>query len=195
VTVSAYSLGNAALARPRLRDAAAQVADQAIVDATAAEKFAPSEIPGVSDQEWTAFVRVMKVADLGAVGDSNELGMFALRPRRLGDFGIMKGLKLTRLPSSKRMAWTGDFENTTQKKFLKDAKAQYDAFTRSMRDYVTHVFDGSILPEGQIPDGATLSGALAILHRCGPSGLKTWGDESRRFADTITLFEKANGIF
>ena len=48
---------------------------------------------------------------------------------------------------------------------------------------------------GVADENITLSGALAILHRCGPNGLKSWSDESARFPMTVALFERTNGIF
>ena len=65
-----------------------------------------------------------------------------------------------------------------------------------MRRYVDGLRDGSVAkPKGGWPVGMTLSGALAVLQRCGPSGLVTWNDAGKRFPATVTLYERANGIF
>ena len=155
-----------------------------------------SEIPGISDEAWTEFSKAMKTAEVGSVSASNGHGMFEMKPRRLADLGLMKELSCLRGPMN-RMVWKGEFVSPlTQKIFLKDPKVQYRAFSASMRKYVDGLRDNSIpRPDGGRPEGLTLSGALAVLHRCGPSGLKTWNDEENRFPDTVNLYQRANGIF
>lgn len=160
-----------------------------------APRVLKSEIDGVSDEAWTEFARALKTAEPGAVSASNALGMFELRPRRLADLGIMRNVSMVRSPT-KRMVWVGEFVKGTQKQFLASPKAQYEAFAKSMGLYVDGLRDGSIArPDGGVPDGMTLSGVLGILHRCGPSGLKNWNDEDKRFDETIALFQRTNGIF
>lgn len=157
----------------------------------------PTELPGLaSDAAWTRFARAVQSASPGAVSPSNALGMFEMKPRRLADLGLMATSSQVRTPSG-RMVWVGDFvAPMTKDKFLRDSGAQYRAFADSMRAYVAGMKDGSVpTPDGGRPKGMTLSGALAILHRCGPSGLKTWNDEEKRFSDTVALYERANGIF
>ena len=44
-----------------------------------------SEVNGVSDEQWTEFVKAMRTAQTGAVSASNQLGAFEMRPRRLED--------------------------------------------------------------------------------------------------------------
>ncbi len=155
-----------------------------------------SEIPGVSDEAWTTFAKALKTASPSAVSASNAFGMFELKPRRLEDLGLVTNTTCTRSPTG-RMVWVGEFvPPMTLKSFLGSPKLQYRAFAASMKNYVDRLRNGSIpRPDGGKPDGMTLSGALAILHRCGPSGLKTWNDESKRFEDTKALYENANGVF
>lgn len=150
-----------------------------------------SEIPEVSDAAWTKFALAMKTASPSAISDTGAYGMFQLKPRRLADLGLMKNLV------NVKGKWTGDWvEPLTEKVFLASPPAQYRAFGASMRRYVDGLRDRTIpRPEGGRPEGATLSGILAVLHRCGPSGLKTWNDVNDRFPDTVALYQKANGIF
>lgn len=155
-----------------------------------------SEIPGVPDEAWTKFTKALKTASPSAVSASNAFGMFELKPRRLEDLGLVTNTSCTRSPTG-RMVWVGEFvAPMTLKSFLGSPKLQYRAFAASMKNYVDRLRNGSIpRPDGGKPDGMTLSGALAILHRCGPSGLKTWNDESKRFEDTKSLYSNANGVF
>lgn len=160
------------------------------------KRTVPSPIPGISDVKWTQFLLAMVVAPLDSVSASNGYGLFNMKMRRLADLGLVKGETATR-GTSKRMIWVGDFvPPMTAERFLSSREAQRSAFGESMRRYVAALADGSIpKPSGGWPAKTTLSGALAILHRCGPQGLSTWADESKRFADTETLVTKANGIF
>lgn len=145
-----------------------------------------SELAGIEDDAWTDFVLAMKTQELGAVSASNELGMFGLRPRRLADLGLMRNLKGVRSPTE-RMIWIGEWvPPLSEAKFLADPRLQYRAFCESMKRYAAGM--------GAIPDGLSLSGALAVLHRCGPGGLETWSREER-FPSTEALVEKTNGIF
>lgn len=126
-------------------------------------------LSGVSDRAWTEFVRRMAVAPLSAVSPSNALGMFELSVRRLADLGIVGSL--VRTTKDNRTIWCADFiAPMTSDKFLKSAKAQYQALARSMRDYADRIASGEVARDPRI----SLAGALAILHRGGPSGLKTW---------------------
>jgi hypothetical protein len=155
-----------------------------------------SEIDGIPDRAWTDFVLGMKTQDPGAVSASNELGMFSLKARRLADLGLLTNLTNARSPMG-RMVWVGEWKAPlTQDKFLGSPKAQYAAFCTSMRRYVAGLKDGSVaMPDDGLPDDLTLSGVLGVLHRCGPSGLRTWNDEEDRFPSTVALVDKVNGIF
>lgn len=159
-------------------------------------KLLKSEVPGVDDEAWTDFVLAMKTALPSAVSASNGLGLFEMKIRRLADLGLVKNLKNKR-SSGGRMIWTGDWVSPmTEKKFLASAQKQYEAFVASVKAYVAGLADGTIAnPDGGRPEGMSLSGILAVLHKCGPSGLKTWNDEENRFSDTIALFDATNGIF
>ena len=149
-----------------------------------------SELPDVDDACWTQFVRSMITAPLSAVSRSNALGLFEMTPRRLADLGAVK--RLTRARSDEgRTIWVAVFVPPLScEKFLKNPQTQYRVFGKSMRDYTNKISTGEI---GRDPK-MSLSGALAILHRCGPNGLETWksGD---RFPTTMMAYDRVAGIF
>lgn len=179
-------------------DVANKAAEEASLHDAASEgrRLAKSVIPGVSDEAWTDFVFAVKTAGKRSVSASNCFGMFEMRVKRLADFGVVKDLSCTRSTSG-RMVWEGKFvAPLTRDEFLGSAPLQYRVFCDSMKDYLKRLRNGQVaLPEGGLPTDVSVSGALAVLHRCGPNGLVTWADESRRFPDTVALFNRANGIF
>jgi len=159
------------------------------------ERFLQSEIEGVSDEAWTNFVLSMKTALPNAVSASGAFGMFEMRPRRLADLGITKNVVPVNSPT-RRMMWIGEWvPPLTEEKFLKSPKIQYETFVNSMKNYDAGMADGSIKAPEYWPEEMTWSGALAILHKCGPSGLVTWADEERRLPATLDLYYKTNGLF
>jgi hypothetical protein len=160
------------------------------------EALLPSIFEGVSDEDWTVFVKAMHTAMPSAISSTNAMGMFEMKPKRLADLGIMHNIKCTRSPTTGCMAWVGDFVSPlTAKSFLGTPRLQYQALCSSMKDYVQRLRDGSISHE-DVPEDLTLSGVLAILHRLGPQGLRTWNDTSKpRFEGTEALVARANGVF
>jgi hypothetical protein len=155
-----------------------------------------SEIDGVDDEQWTAFVRVMITSPLEAVSEANALGMFEMMPRRLGDFKLVDGLQRTKSRPNpetgrQRTIWVGKFvAPMTSRAFLRSPRAQYQVFCQSMRDYVARLERGEI----ESCEGLSLSGTLAVLHRCGPRGAETWAS-GERFSVTEELVERADGLF
>jgi hypothetical protein len=162
-------------------------------------KVLPSPIDGISNEDWTSFVLAMRTASLGAVSASNSLGMFEMRPRRLADIGLIDANTLTGTrAASGRLVWVGEWvKPLSQRVFLETPALQYKAFAASIVKYIDGLRDGEIQqPAEGVDDDMSLSGALAILHRCGPNGLVSWGrDTGARFNDTIELYSKANEIF
>ena len=165
--------------------------------ATALGKTLPSQIPGVSDEAWTEFALGMKTTAQDAVSSSNAFGMFEMRPRRLEDLGLMRNVVPVNSRKKGAMAWIGEWvPPLTEKRFLGSAIEQYDAFGRSMRSYLEGLDQGVVpQPDTGLPADMTVSGALAILHRCGPSGLVKWIDEETRLPNTVALYQAVNGIF
>jgi hypothetical protein len=146
-----------------------------------------SALPGISDKAWSQFVRVMITAQPGTVGESNEVGMFSIMPRRLEDLGVVSGLSRGRA-SNGRTIWAAEFvEPLTSSGFLKSVNAQYRVFSDSMRDYFAKIMSGEIAKDPAM----SLSGALCLLHRAGPKALSS----KRRFSDTQAAFQRADGIF
>jgi hypothetical protein len=192
---------DALAARERLEEVKSDVigyaeSDVARGDDLSDEVLLVSEVEGVSDDKWTDFVRRMMTAPLDSVSDSNALGMFELSPRRLADFGYVDASTLQRAyreaPSGKRRTiWVGKFvEPLTPRAFLRSVRAQYQVFCQSMRDYVRRIETGEIDP----PEELTLSGMLAVLHRCGPKGAEIWAN-GERFPGTVELVERVNEVF
>ena len=206
--------------QPR-KDELAVVAKQAVADASKSEDSAAGLTPfqlddgdelaetdggqgqlsscleEVSDEEWTVFVKALHTATPSAISATNAMGMFEMKPRRLADLGLMQNVKCVRVPSG-RMAGVGEFAPPLSAKiFLSTPRLQYKALCASMCDYARRLATGSIeRPDGGTPEDMTLSGVLAILHRCGPLGLKTWNDTTKpKFEATAALYDSANGVF
>ncbi len=149
-----------------------------------------SELPDVSDEEWTQFVRGMATEPLASVSPYNALGMFALTPRRLTDLGLLTKLKRVRTPAGK-MVWAAMFTPPmSADTFLRDPEAQYVASAGSCQEYDAGMRHGTLEREPSM----SRSGALAILHRAGPAGLKTWA-EGKRFPSTEAAYDSVAGIF
>lgn len=148
-----------------------------------------SPLESVSNDAWSAFVNAMITAPTSAVSGSNALGAFEMMPRRLVDLGYLKGeLERTRSKKSGRTIWaaTNSDDHTRATKFLKNLSLQYQAFMSSMKDYASKFSTGAV----KLPADCTLSGALAVCHRAGVSGLS-----GSRFPATQIAHSKANGIF
>lgn len=149
-----------------------------------------SELEGVSDERWTQFVRGMATEDLSNVSPLNALGMFSITPRRLADLKLVVRLTRSRSPAGKTI-WVAAFvPPLTPKRFLTDPQLQYAVFCKSCRDYVSKMDSGEIEKDPEM----SKSGALAILHRAGPNGLRSWST-GERFTDTIASYERVAGIF
>lgn len=156
------------------------------------DRVLESPLSGVSHDAWTDFVFAMKVAPLSAISKSNGLGMFDLRYKRLQDLGLVTNLSYKRDPIINRSVQVADWvPPLTKDKFLKSANAQYKTLVASVTRYVDAINSGTL----HLPERTSLSGALAVLQRCGTGGLNKWDDKSSRFPDTIELFRRTNGLF
>lgn len=149
-----------------------------------------SELPGVSDECWTQFVRAMATQKPDEVSPSNGVGMFALTPRRLADLGLVKNLTRKKAPSG-RMVYTAIFiAPLTSDKFLNSPQIQYRVLCASVKKYADQMDSGEIEKD---PD-MSKAGALAILHRAGPNGLNTW-ENGERFPATQDAVDRVDGLF
>lgn len=153
------------------------------------EPRARSPIPNVSDEAWGAFASKCATGKLSAVSKSNALGAFEMMPRRLHDLGFVRNLSRSKVGG--RTVWLAEFVRPlTCERFLRSLSEQRRAFAASMADYASRISSGEI----SVPGGESLSGALAILHRCGPRGLDTWAG-GERFPSTSELHERCAGLF
>jgi hypothetical protein len=156
----------------------------------------PSPLPGVPRLAWERFVTVMVVAPKQHVTPRRRFGMFGLDSRRLADVGFMTEPRKTTIGSEVGV-WSGTWHPPLdEQKFLASSGAQYEAFSRSMRQLLP-----AALPHvGRVVDGvpATLSGLLAVGHLAGSEGIAGWSSDPtmrKKFRATTANFEGANGIF
>lgn len=150
----------------------------------------PSPIVEATAEAWQAFVRAMATQPIHAETEAG-LGCFALRPKMLGDLGLMANLRPVQGKrqgrSGDRVLWEGDFVlPLTKDRFLGSYLAQYNAFVRAVTLHANAA--------AKLPAGVTTSGAHAILIQAGPWGLRSWA-RGTRHEGTIELFNRANGIF
>lgn len=149
-----------------------------------------SPLKGVADAAWTAFVRACATQELGTVSSSNGYGYFEMKPRRLADLGLMSDLRSTirYIGDKEHRVWEGDFvAPLTADLFLGNPIVQFNAFATSIEKY------DAILADEPSPPDLSRSGQLAILHRAGPGGLRSW--TKHQFPSTVELVQRANGIF
>jgi hypothetical protein len=150
--------------------------------------LARSPIPGVSDGAWARFVHALEVQPIRAVSESGGCGAYDLRPRRLVELGYAEDLRLERTQGGRQVYACRFKAPWTQDRFLADPVAQAAALRRSMVLYHEDLQGGAI----RRPDGVSLAGALAILHRGGRGALEAWPD---LFHHTRALYEAAQGAF
>lgn len=149
----------------------------------------------VNRDDWLRFVKTFIVAK-PAFPDF-RLGYFGITVRRLTDLGAMKDPKVMNING--RHLWAATWINPkSYQDFLANFDAQYELFCQSMSDYADNAellnYKGMTIDNKR----ATLSGLLAIAHRCGVDGAKQWftnKDNRLKFLRTKDAFEKATGIF
>lgn len=166
---------------------------------TAVRKGLPlyhSQLAGVSDAAWTALVQVLMVPLIGEKwkdgtplqgevrpldfeGSTGDLGCFALRQKHLVDLKLMRVVKDDNGRFVRNAFVRGDVD-----RFKANSLAQYDALSCLLRRY------DSMLPR---PDGMSRSGAVALCHRAGPTGLVSWA--RRKLPATVVLVGLADGLF
>lgn len=152
------------------------------------EAALPSQLDGVSDECWTQFVKRMMTAKLSHVSASNAVGLFEIMPRRLEDLGLVRKLQRSRSPEG-RVVYVAVFvQPLTSQRFLRSPQIQYRTFCASMKKYDEQMQKGEIKRDPQM----SRSGALAILHRCGPQGLE---QKSELFENTKRVYERVAGLF
>lgn len=138
--------------------------------------------------QWEAFKRILDVQPIGAISESGGLGAFDMRPRRLVELGYATNLRTTRTGTGRQIHVCEFAGKITQAGFLADPEMQHTAFKQSMKLYHALLLDGRL----KRPDGVSVAGALAILHRGGRGALEAWPS---LFSDTRDLFEKVKELF
>jgi hypothetical protein len=147
-----------------------------------------SPLEGVSAAAWRALMAALEVQAPTAVSDSGGLGSFDIRPRRLVELGYADGLQWERSPKGRQIQVCTFLAPWTQKKFLEDPIAQYVALTKSVSLYHRALVSGDL----KKPEGMSVAGALAILHRGGRGALGSWPN---LFEHTHALYDAAQGAF
>jgi len=98
--------------------------------------------------------------------------------------------------------WTADLAPPpTLEAFLASSKLQYEAFVKSVLDYLPvltsprfAVFVGRVIDGKRI----TLSGLIAVAHAAGIDGLKSWlanPADREKYPNTTAAFIKSTEIF
>lgn len=147
-----------------------------------------SPLPGVSIQAWTRFAQALEVQQIKAISESGGYGCYDMRPRRLVELGYAGNLQPARTPKG-RMVYACEFIHPwTAQRFLSDPIAQHKALALSMTMYHRALSDGKLTR----PEGVSLAGVLAILHRGGRGALAGW---PHLFEHTAALYEQAEGVF
>lgn len=148
-----------------------------------------SPLPGVSAEAWARFYHALDVQPIDAVSASGGLGSYDLRPRRLVELGLGCRLRSRRTAPGGARVYVCDFvPPLSQRAFLHNPVTQYQVLVRSMVGYHQKLQSGELVR----PDGVSLAGALAILHRGGRGALARFPD---LFPDTRALYERAQGAF
>jgi len=98
--------------------------------------------------------------------------------------------------------WTASLvEPPTLEEFLASSKLQYDAFVKSVLDYLPTLMSPSIQAYmGKVVAGkrVTLSGLIAVAHRAGIDGLRSWlatPADQTKYPNTTATFAKSTEIF
>lgn len=158
-----------------------------------------SVIPGVTDAQWTAYVKKQKQGKINGVTKSNSLGLFLMGYRMLQDLGYTRNSRKVAkvIDGVSRTVWDGEFiPPLTLDSFLSNALVQYEAFAKMsvlqaarIKSLYGPLIAGS---NGSI----TLSGLLNVAKVAGMGGLDAWLKEpGKRKADTTAEFNSFNGMF
>lgn len=147
-----------------------------------------SPIAGVADDGWARLVSALEVQPVRAVSASGGLGSYDTRPRRLVELGLATGRGYARGPAGRYVHKCSLAPPMTTERFLADPVAQYGALVKSVSAYHAEIASGTL----KVPSGATLAGALAVLHRGGRGALSAWPE---LFEETRRLYEAARDAF
>ena len=146
------------------------------------EKMLSSPITGVSDSQWTEFVKRSKWGNKDTRTDSKLYGWFLFTLEDLKDFAGIDN------PTEDRL-----------NQFLSSSDEQYAAMVAMTKNHEGYIKRSSIRGAiGNQFDGEaiTMSGLLGLSHQLGLRGLENWlADGSVRTNETIEAFQSTNGAF
>lgn len=152
-----------------------------------------SPIKGVSDEQWSSFVKAQKTGKSNGVTPGGLLGVFEMGPRTLGDLGYMNNVH------KEGRKWLGTFISPlTEEQFLGDEKLQYEAFSRQILNHLQVIRKRypSILETEIEGKKATMSGLLAVARFAGLGGLDAWiRYPAKRKPETTKTYLRNTGIF
>ena len=134
-----------------------------------------SPLPGVTAPQWDALARACSVQGIRAISRSGGIGSYDMRPRRLGELGVMENLR--RGPGGR---WVGDLVQEYADLGV-DLRLQNRVFAASMVAYDQEIASAALV----LPEGVSRSGGLAILHRGGGGALRAWPEGA--FAEARAL--------
>ena len=145
---------------------------------------AKSPLVSATPAQWKRFLLIMGTKPIRSKSESGGMGSFDIRPRRLGELGVMKDLH-----RGEGGKWTGTFAAPYSEASFNVSQAQVEIFEKSMAKYEIEIREGRLAK----PTGVSMSGALAILHCGGEGALSSW--PAKAFKNTRETFNRANGIF
>lgn len=148
--------------------------------------------------KWTKFLYSL-VRDISDVTHGHVGYFFFAWPRLVA---LKLATNLRKEEKDGRRTWTAEMvEPPTLEEFLKSSKLQYDAFVKSVIDYLPTLtaprFEAFI---GKEIEGkrVSLSGLLAIAHVAGIEGLKSWlanAGDREKYPNTTGAYLKSTEIF
>ena len=147
-----------------------------------------SPLPGVSNEAWAKFVRLLETQDVRSKSASGGFGAYDMRPKRLAELGIVRLTGLGRNHANRQHYECEFIAPWNRDKFLSDPRLQYRVLVMSMERYAEDIRVGKVTKPADI----SLSGALAILHRGMTGALKSYPN---LFSDTRRLLSDAQGVF
>lgn len=161
-----------------------------------------SPIAGVSDGQWTGYVKTIARGKQGTITPGYSLGYFLIGMRALETIGFVKNVKKGTYKG--RSVWLGDWVSPySLERFLSSPQLQYEAFLKySMyqKNYIDKNLKKSIGMIENLYDvdkkeyKISLSGIMGLAWQGGNQGAKDWLDGFRKPA-TSEMFARTNGIF
>jgi hypothetical protein len=158
-----------------------------------------SPFDGVSNDDWSQYVKRARTARLGSVSRSYRLGCYQVTARELSDVGVMTDAHKGDYQG--RTCWVGQWvSDKAEGEFLASPSKQYDVLVALTRLHGKAIEARYPKAVGQEIEGqrATMSGLLGVARKAGIGGLGKWiADEKDRaaFCETTAQYHRFNGIF